>query len=102
MGIPFPMLLPTMRSTNWSQALSIGAVALTLGVGWASITAAEPARFLETDRRFDVIPSPPWPGGPGEALQARYLRRAEAEAQRLGGPVEAGEIARVSPPAEPA
>jgi tRNA threonylcarbamoyladenosine biosynthesis protein TsaB len=28
-------------------------------------------------------------------LAARYLRRAEAEAKRLGGPVEAGEVARV-------
>ncbi len=28
-------------------------------------------------------------------LQARYLRRAEAEAKRLGGPVEPGELARV-------
>ena len=34
-------------------------------------------------------------GDTAEALGARYLRRAEAEAQRLGAPVEAGEIARV-------
>lgn len=34
-------------------------------------------------------------GEPVEALGARYLRRAEAEAQRLGRPVEAGELARV-------
>ncbi len=34
-------------------------------------------------------------GAPVEALSARYLRRAEAEAQRLGGPVERGEVARV-------
>lgn len=32
-----------------------------------------------------------------ETLAARYLRRAEAEAQRLGGPVEQGELARVVP-----
>jgi tRNA threonylcarbamoyladenosine biosynthesis protein TsaB len=31
-------------------------------------------------------------------LAARYLRRAEAEAKRLGGPVEAGEVARVEDP----
>lgn len=36
-------------------------------------------------------------GQPVEALAARYLRRAEAEAQRLGGPVEQGEVARVGP-----
>ncbi|MEM9176364.1 MAG: tRNA (adenosine(37)-N6)-threonylcarbamoyltransferase complex dimerization subunit type 1 TsaB [Myxococcota bacterium] len=36
-------------------------------------------------------------GEPVEALAARYLRRAEAEAQRLGGPVERGELARVAP-----
>lgn len=36
-------------------------------------------------------------GRPVEALTARYLRRAEAEAQRLGGPVERGELARVAP-----
>ncbi|MFK7898819.1 MAG: tRNA (adenosine(37)-N6)-threonylcarbamoyltransferase complex dimerization subunit type 1 TsaB [Myxococcota bacterium] len=35
-----------------------------------------------------------------EALTARYLRRAEAEAKRLGGPVEAGEIARVEDSAQ--
>jgi tRNA A37 threonylcarbamoyladenosine modification protein TsaB len=29
-------------------------------------------------------------------LTARYLRRAQAEAVRLGGPVEAGELARVA------
>lgn len=34
-------------------------------------------------------------GGPVNALAARYLRRAEAEAKRLGGPVEIGELARV-------
>lgn len=32
---------------------------------------------------------------PVATLGARYLRRAEAEAKRLGGPVEAGEIARL-------
>ena len=36
--------------------------------------------------------------GPVEALVARYLRRAEAEAKRLGGPVESGELARVQDP----
>ncbi|MCR9093403.1 MAG: tRNA (adenosine(37)-N6)-threonylcarbamoyltransferase complex dimerization subunit type 1 TsaB [bacterium] len=39
-------------------------------------------------------------GQPVEALSARYLRRAEAEAQRLGGPVERGEVARVAPSRE--
>jgi tRNA threonylcarbamoyladenosine biosynthesis protein TsaB len=34
-------------------------------------------------------------GGAPRDLVARYLRRAEAEAKRLGGPVEAGELARV-------
>jgi hypothetical protein len=34
-------------------------------------------------------------GGPVERLEARYVRRAQAEAQRLGAPVEAGEQARV-------
>ncbi len=34
-------------------------------------------------------------GGPVEDLAARYLRRAEAEATRLGEPVEAGEVARI-------
>lgn len=37
-------------------------------------------------------------GGPASELAARYLRRAEAEAKRLGGPVEAGEVARVDEP----
>jgi tRNA threonylcarbamoyladenosine biosynthesis protein TsaB len=34
-------------------------------------------------------------GLPVATLGARYLRRAEAEAKRLGGPVEEGEIARL-------
>ena len=34
-------------------------------------------------------------GVPVSTLEARYLRRAEAEAKRLGGPVEEGEIARL-------
>ncbi|MAG32673.1 MAG: tRNA (adenosine(37)-N6)-threonylcarbamoyltransferase complex dimerization subunit type 1 TsaB [Deltaproteobacteria bacterium] len=37
-------------------------------------------------------------GGAAQSLTARYLRRAQAEAQRLGGPVERGEVARVDPP----
>jgi len=37
-------------------------------------------------------------GGPASDLTARYLRRAEAEAKRLGGPVETGEVARVDGP----
>lgn len=37
-------------------------------------------------------------GGPARDLAARYLRRAEAEAKRLGGPVEAGELARIDEP----
>ncbi len=36
-------------------------------------------------------------GVPVAAIEARYLRRAEAEAKRLGGPVEAGEVARLDP-----
>jgi tRNA threonylcarbamoyladenosine biosynthesis protein TsaB len=32
---------------------------------------------------------------PAAQLQARYLRRAEAEAKRLGAPVEEGEVARL-------
>jgi tRNA threonylcarbamoyladenosine biosynthesis protein TsaB len=35
-------------------------------------------------------------GVPARDLGARYLRRAEAEAKRLGGPVEAGEVAELS------
>jgi len=37
-------------------------------------------------------------GAPVSALGARYLRRAEAEAKRLGGPVEEGEVARLDDP----
>jgi tRNA threonylcarbamoyladenosine biosynthesis protein TsaB len=34
-------------------------------------------------------------GAAVSTLEARYLRRAEAEAKRLGGPVEEGEVARL-------
>jgi hypothetical protein len=37
-------------------------------------------------------------GVPVSALGARYLRRAEAEAKRLGGPVEEGEVSRLDDP----
>jgi tRNA threonylcarbamoyladenosine biosynthesis protein TsaB len=37
-------------------------------------------------------------GLPARLLGARYLRRAEAEAKRLGRPVESGEVARLEPP----
>ena len=59
-----------MRSIRGRQSFYFGVVVLALvhGLGWASVSAAEPARSLEPDRRFDVIPLPPWPGGPGEAL----------------------------------
>jgi tRNA threonylcarbamoyladenosine biosynthesis protein TsaB len=39
-------------------------------------------------------------GGAARELAARYLRRAQAEAKRLGGPVEAGEVADLTPPGE--
>jgi hypothetical protein len=34
-------------------------------------------------------------GAPVSTLEARYMRRAEAEAKRLGGPVAEGEVARL-------
>ena len=40
-------------------------------------------------------------GRAARTLTARYLRRAEAEAKRLGGPVEAGELADLGKPGEP-
>ena len=40
-------------------------------------------------------------GVPARDLGARYLRRAEAEAKRLGGPVETGEVADLSDSVEP-
>lgn len=41
-------------------------------------------------------------GGPARELTARYLRRAEAEAKLLGGPVETGEIADLGTPTDSA
>jgi hypothetical protein len=66
------MFFPSMQSTRCPRRLSFFFTSLLLavahGVGWTSAGVAEPARLLEPDRRFDVIPSPPWPGGQGEAL----------------------------------
>ena len=39
-------------------------------------------------------------GGDARGLVARYLRRAQAEAQRLGGPVEEGIVAALEPGSE--
>ena len=46
-------------------------VAVLLGGPWPGLSSAEGApgpRSLVPDRVFDVIPAPPWPGGPGQAM----------------------------------
>ncbi len=75
--------------------------------GWASDFEAAGLSFEAKVEEAAARPRADWVGMlaarrlaagegiPAEALTARYLRRAEAEAKRLGGPVEAGELARV-------
>ena len=77
------------------------------GSGWAADFEAAGLVFESRVEEAAARPRADWVGilgarrlaaGEGrsaEALTARYLRRAEAEAKRLGGPVEAGELARV-------
>jgi tRNA threonylcarbamoyladenosine biosynthesis protein TsaB len=68
------------------------------GVRVASIVEGVAARpRADTVGRLGVARLAAGEGGSAEALGARYLRRAEAEAKRLGGPVEEGEVARIDP-----
>ncbi|MCS5637114.1 MAG: hypothetical protein NZ990_11395 [Myxococcota bacterium] len=82
------MFFPSMRSTRPAKRLSCFfpglLLALAHAVGCTSAGLAEPARFLEPDRRFDVIPSPPWPGGQGEALAFAGRALAGWEIQLAG------------------
>ena len=69
------------------------------GVRIAGIVAAEPARpRADHVGEIGLLAFERGEAAPAEALVARYLRRAEAEAKRLGGPVESGELARVVDP----
>lgn len=76
--------------------------------GWQSHFESQGLNIVEVVDGAAARPRADWIGrlgarglalGHGVAprdLRARYLRRAEAEAKRLGGPVEEGELARIS------
>lgn len=81
---------------NWQSVFERVGLATT---GIAGDEAARPSALWVgrlASRRFAV-----GEGGQASALAARYVRRAEAEAMRLGGPVEAGEVAQVEEPGGP-
>lgn len=75
--------------------------------GWQRAFEAAAGRSIETLEGRVARPRADWVGRlaarrfalgeavPVSTLAARYLRRAEAEAKRLGGPVAEGEVARI-------
>jgi tRNA threonylcarbamoyladenosine biosynthesis protein TsaB len=93
-----------------------------LAAGGAVVVAPESVEWLESGKEGVALagvvtgeagrPSAEWvgrlaqrrlalgEGGTAAELVARYVRRAEAEAQRLGGPVEAGSVAALEGPEE--
>lgn len=87
-----PVTLCCPDRAGWHEAFEAA------GIGVRARVEGEAAR-PRADRvaRLGIEALARGEGGPVEALAARYLRRAEAEAQRLGGPVEQGEVARVGP-----
>ncbi|MBW2424343.1 MAG: tRNA (adenosine(37)-N6)-threonylcarbamoyltransferase complex dimerization subunit type 1 TsaB [Deltaproteobacteria bacterium] len=108
-GVPEPTLAEGLYApSRLADALAAGAL----------VVAPEPMEWLEAGIGEDLSlagvitgeagrPSAEWvgrlaqrrlargEGGTAAALLARYVRRAQAEAQRLGGPVEAGSVAAV-------
>ncbi len=90
---PLRVLAP--EAGGWLEALEAA------GVELASRLLGEAARpSAEWVGRLAQLRLAAGEGGAARELAARYLRRAEAEAKRLGGPVEAGEVADLTEPSE--
>ena len=84
------VILMTPEAAGWQRTFEAACVPLAQVVeGRAARPRADWVGRL-AQRRLDR-----GEGVPVSALGARYLRRAEAEAKRLGGPVEEGEVARL-------
>lgn len=113
-GLPAPGLPEGLYSTDRlaaSLASPVHVVAPEAGP-WQDALEMAGVRVIERTLGSAGRPSAGWvgrlgqrrlaagEGQPAHALGARYLRRAEAEAKRLGAPVEAGEVARVDVPPE--
>jgi tRNA threonylcarbamoyladenosine biosynthesis protein TsaB len=109
-GLPEPTLAEGLYAPS--------RLAEAFAAGGAVVVAPEPVAWLEAGAGEGLAlagivtgepgrPSAEWvgrlaqrrlalgEGGTAAELVARYVRRAEAEAQRLGGPVEAGSVAAV-------
>jgi tRNA threonylcarbamoyladenosine biosynthesis protein TsaB len=84
--------LMTPESGDWRE--DFGAASIDVGSAIEGRNARPRADWVGRlcQRRLDA-----GEGMPVSDLEARYLRRAEAEAKRLGGPVETGEVARLDP-----
>ena len=90
---PLRVLAP--EAGGWLEAFEAGGVELT------SRVLGEAARpSAEWVGRLGQLRLAAGEGATARELAARYLRRAEAEAKRLGGPVEAGELADLREPGE--
>jgi tRNA threonylcarbamoyladenosine biosynthesis protein TsaB len=92
---PLRVLAP--EPGGWLEALEAAGLELT------SRVLGEAARpSAEWVGRLGQLRLAAGEGATARELTARYLRRAEAEAKRLGGPVEAGELADLTAPDKPA
>lgn len=87
------VILMTPEPSGWQRSFELDSIALCEVIeGVAARPRADWVGRL-AQRRLALG----W-GVPIATLGARYLRRAEAEAKRLGGPVEQGEVARLGDP----
>lgn len=101
------LYVPETLAADLGDAVTGGTIVCPEPSRWNEALAAvgiEPSQVVEGEAarpRARAIGQLAWAGlergegGPVEALAARYLRRAEAEAKRLGAPVEPGAVARV-------
>ena len=88
-----PLVLVCPERTGWQAEFG------ALGLSLAKCVEGEAARpRADWVGRLGFAQLAAGQGEPADALAARYLRRAEAEAKRLGEPVEAGEVARLESP----
>jgi tRNA threonylcarbamoyladenosine biosynthesis protein TsaB len=117
-GLPVPMLAeglyaPDRIAAALTRTEAIRVVAPDNGAWLEAFEAAE-VEVVGRVEGADARPSAQWvgrlaqlrlslgEGRPAGELRARYLRRAEAEAKLLGGPVESGEVADLGGLPDPA
>lgn len=79
-----------------ASALVAGLFALPLRASFA-----QEVRVIVPDRVFDVIPAPPWPGGPGQALAFAGASLAEWKIHLAGVAIDGPRLMALANAAEP-